>query len=625
MLPTLRINNFIVSYVLGVKIVITEKSIAALLSMEKDGGRRIYNINPRAKYISQEINPTIFKQNAEGNPSKNKELLQNLRIWLKIILGTIHHRPASNSSDYINTDQKCMLYCIHKGLKLFLPALLFKYLRDSVRDTRNHMKPRTYIPLGRLILDVLIESGLVDHLVKLRLMEDMAIDTGKPLNAKNMKSMGILDQVKFRPTLDTSWDALIDQRKIPHGLYLFSREEPRDVILFYLQGLKDEGVDISDFHLSDLPDKAPNFMRHKRGPSEKTSQAKKAKLVESSGSRPPAPLHEPSGKSVSPAPSTQTQSIASSIPKPTPIYTPSETPSTTRTSQPLQKFNLATTTLPLSEAERLNETTSSSSSSESPPYFTISSYTEPFDPSSPTLAQLQTQNLASQQPQQSPPEPEVTSPPIEQPNLTPSDVQPSDPSTSDIPPPNTSAEPQTLNLSPPTSPPLPSEPQNSLPTLEEAIMLFAGASVDKSLSKQVRNDFIRDTEVRLQERLAREAEEQARKEAEEKARQEEIQRVKEAEAKALAGAAAAKAEAKAAAEAEVKAAAEAEARRTEEQNALTQGESFTFVPLVLKTLEELQKEQKEVRARLDQQDTVNANIQNLLTQLLQRMPPPPNP
>ena len=42
-------DHYIVSHVLGVKIVITEKSIASLLNMEKTGGRRIYNINPRAK------------------------------------------------------------------------------------------------------------------------------------------------------------------------------------------------------------------------------------------------------------------------------------------------------------------------------------------------------------------------------------------------------------------------------------------------------------------------------------------------------------------------------------------------------------------------------------------------
>ena len=60
--------------------VITEKSIAKLLDMEKERGRRIYNINPRAKYMSQEIIPTIFNQNLEGKTSKNKELHQNLRV-----------------------------------------------------------------------------------------------------------------------------------------------------------------------------------------------------------------------------------------------------------------------------------------------------------------------------------------------------------------------------------------------------------------------------------------------------------------------------------------------------------------------------------------------------------------
>lgn len=121
--------------------------------------------------MSHEIVPTIFKQSSYGKSSKNKELHPNLWVWLKIILGTIHHPLASNSYDNINTVQKCVLYCLHKGMKLNLLVLLFKYLRDSVRDTRNHMKPRNYIPLGRLISDVLIESGLVDHLISYNLME----------------------------------------------------------------------------------------------------------------------------------------------------------------------------------------------------------------------------------------------------------------------------------------------------------------------------------------------------------------------------------------------------------------------------------------------------------------------
>lgn len=61
------------------------------------------------------------------------------------------------------------------------------------------MKPRNYISLGRLISDVLIESGLVDHLISLTLMEDVTMDVGKPLNGMNLKSMGLIDKVRVNP------------------------------------------------------------------------------------------------------------------------------------------------------------------------------------------------------------------------------------------------------------------------------------------------------------------------------------------------------------------------------------------------------------------------------------------
>ncbi|XP_050919172.1 uncharacterized protein LOC127136683 [Lathyrus oleraceus] len=146
----------------------------------------------------------------------------------------------------------------------------------------------------------------------------------------------------------------------------------------------------------------------------------------------------------------------------------------------------------------------------------------------------------------------------------------------------------------------------------------------KGLFEQVRDDFTRDAGIRLQARLAREDVEKARKEAKEKARLEEEQRIREAEEKAVA---AAEAEAKAKGDAEEAAHIAAEEAAKARADALTQGEQSNsgFSPLVLKTLEEMQKEQQVVRARLDHQDFVNSNIQNMLTQLLQRMSPSPNP
>ncbi|XP_050885445.1 uncharacterized protein LOC127090994 [Lathyrus oleraceus] len=140
----------------------------------------------------------------------------------------------------------------------------------------------------------------------------------------------------------------------------------------------------------------------------------KAKLGETSGSRPLVPLADSPSKSIPPSRSVKIKLIVSSLPQTTPIYTSSEAPpSTTRTSNPPSlKFNLGTTTLPISEAEMLDETTSSSSSSpSSPPYYILSSNNEPSDPQSPTLAEVQARALAFQQPSQTKPEPEVTSPP----------------------------------------------------------------------------------------------------------------------------------------------------------------------------------------------------------------------
>ncbi|KAI5398948.1 hypothetical protein KIW84_064355 [Lathyrus oleraceus] len=339
--------------------------------------------------------------------------------------------------------------------------------------------------------------------------------------------------------MDVTWEALKDQRKMPHGLERFFKNEPRDAIAIYLQRLLDEGIDISDFRIEDLLDSEEDLVRYKRGLSEKkiaeeARKAKKPRLGESSGTKAPAPLKV-------------------------------------------------------------------SSSSESEPQ------------------------------------------------------------------PESETEPHSLNLSPQNSPPHSPEPEPELtiPTLEEAIIQVAEASVQKikslaknsevsddpksvrthwnrviswmtsesyrlkSISEQVRNGYIRDSEERLQERLAREAEakrleeERLAREAEEEAKRLEEERLaKEAELLRIR-----EAEAKAQADAEAQAAAEAEA-----QQALIQGESSSAIPLILNTLkeikqdqQEIKKDQNELRARMDKQDALNENIQNMFAMLLQRLPQPPNP
>ncbi|XP_050897402.1 proline-rich receptor-like protein kinase PERK12 [Lathyrus oleraceus] len=209
----------------------------------------------------------------------------------------------------------------------------------------------------------------------------------------------------------------------------------------------------------------------------------------------------------------------------------------------------------------LNEPISPLSSTPfSPPYYDISSNSEQPeipDPSSPPLAQLQAITLSNQppsipdtpvpsssEPQTEPPSKtqiEPSSAPQTEPPSEPPTKQPSEPPTETT---HTSLEP--INPS--------SEPEPTFLTLEESVALFSESSNMKlrtlseqsilsdnpsevrnqwngllrwmtsevfklkGLSKQVRNDYIREAGERIEARLARETEEKAHQEAEEKAR-----------------------------------------------------------------------------------------------------------
>lgn len=123
-------KRYIVSYVLGKKIIISKKSITALLGIERVKGKRVSNTSYNSKFLKKKVIPTIFIRN-EGNMSKgtscykNRELDDKYRIWVKIILGCIHPRNASSSVDYVNSDQKFILYYIMKGIKVNLLYLPF--------------------------------------------------------------------------------------------------------------------------------------------------------------------------------------------------------------------------------------------------------------------------------------------------------------------------------------------------------------------------------------------------------------------------------------------------------------------------------------------------------------------
>ncbi|XP_050915193.1 uncharacterized protein LOC127130169 [Lathyrus oleraceus] len=246
-------------------------------------------------------------------------------------------------------------------------------------------------------------------------------------------------------------------------------------------------------------------MKRKREPSEKLKKSKTLKLGEPSATRMPTHLGSPISSKSHPSetPTLKLRQLSSSMPLHTSMYTPSKpTTSTSNPSEshhsnpplpPLQPFNLTATTLPISKALLFNAPIPPPSSTpSSPPYYDISSNfdkPQPPDPQSPTLAQLQAHALSNLNP--SKPKTSIPSPSEPQPDQ-PSESQPKQPSEPQTEPPNEFVyEPQTTQKSdsPTKTNPIPPETilpssdlEPTLPTLEEAVALFAESSVEKLIS-----------------------------------------------------------------------------------------------------------------------------------------------
>lgn len=237
----------ITSYVMNRKMVITEKSIANLIG--HDGkGKRVHSATISAKRDT-DISLVIFKEGTnfadEKGPSE-KDLTNNLRVWFKIILGCINHIPSTNSSDYINTCQKIMLFLMEKGVKLGLPSLIFKFIRDSIRESRtggSSKKARSkFIPNDRLISDILVESGVVDDLLVSGLTKELVKDVVEVLWGKNLKSMGLISKIR-RLYIVLSKDDICGTKNPIDDYPIFTKVDPPQVLMVYLESYLKDGID----------------------------------------------------------------------------------------------------------------------------------------------------------------------------------------------------------------------------------------------------------------------------------------------------------------------------------------------------------------------------------------------
>src|ERR1044072_8539168 len=266
----------VVSHVLGQRIIITEKTIAQLLGLPHLGGKRIYGKDNKHPFVRTIIHKELFSNfTSERTEYKTKTLYPKLRIWSKIILGCINPRPSTSSSDYVNANQKYMLYYLINHDKICLPSLLFYYLRDMVQKTRTTTnegkKVVSYIPFGRLISDILVENGLVKFLEEeAEYTQDLTASVGDVLDARNLKKMGIVQSIIVDP-IPANQEEILGRSKDIHDFPLFTKLDPPEVIAEYIFMMQEAGFDMSNFDYDHLPD-APEIVGPRKGKKKKRSE-----------------------------------------------------------------------------------------------------------------------------------------------------------------------------------------------------------------------------------------------------------------------------------------------------------------------------------------------------------------
>lgn len=137
-----------------------------------------------------------------------------------------------------------MLFFLEKGYKVALPTILFKFLMDSIRETRtgSTSKKGRFIPNGRLISDILVENSLLDDLLVSGLIDELVKYAGKIFRGKNLKSMGLISKI-VRPNLIPPKDDIFGMRIPIENFQIFTKIDPSEVLEYYLESCLKDGID----------------------------------------------------------------------------------------------------------------------------------------------------------------------------------------------------------------------------------------------------------------------------------------------------------------------------------------------------------------------------------------------
>src|SRR3954465_4453850 len=224
----------VISFVLGHEVVITEKLIRKLYNLDDEEGWSELQPHTVDWVLVQKQISTVF-----GIDSHNTGTLRPFyKAWAEIILGSLHHRKRMLSSSYISPSHIFRLPRIRKQIEINISHILFENLKTSIFDSREDERakyphiPRTTIPFGRMISDILIESKVVDFLRNPNTSHSLEVTHGPIFNGVDLFGLEVIKKV---PVMCTSFPDIVSRRIAVEGFISLFHKELDRVVKFYLE------------------------------------------------------------------------------------------------------------------------------------------------------------------------------------------------------------------------------------------------------------------------------------------------------------------------------------------------------------------------------------------------------
>src|SRR4051812_41458627 len=227
-------STAIISFVLGHEVVITEKLIRRLYNLnDEEGWAGLQHATVDWSKVEQQISVAF------GIDSHNTGTLRPFyQVWAEIILGSLHHRKKMLSSSYSSPDHKYTLFCIGKKIEINISHILFENLKTSIFESREDERakyphiPRTTIPFGRMISDILIESKVLDSIRKLNASHFLGVVQGPIFNGVDLFRLELIKNVPF---VCTSFPDILSRRVAVEGFVSLFHKELHQVVKLYLE------------------------------------------------------------------------------------------------------------------------------------------------------------------------------------------------------------------------------------------------------------------------------------------------------------------------------------------------------------------------------------------------------